>query len=367
MKFVAHTSRRSGRSRNAGMIFSSSFVTPCSGDGGSPRRWDAISSTSSMSTTACSRSSMRRNVSRKRPGESGRIGGESRGEDLDERPVEARGHGLRERGLARAGRTEQHHGPRRGHPELVGEVGARERQHQALLEQLLLVAHPAHGIPQAAGQHPAPEFLQLARLTSLHGERPLEVPQGLLLGEPRVAERVDAGLVRRDQRRQCGGAVPGHPCLDSGEQSRADASVAPVLTDVVEDDPSLVVRLACDRGADDCLALGRDHGDVFLGAGQHLPECVDGLNAAPSGCLPEVQDSVEVIRVRVPDSPSGHGHPPSRVGTCRARVYPPGCDGKSVGGPGCDVSTAVARRPIARQARRPTELGRCLPRPRATR
>ena len=42
-------------------------MTPCSGDGGSPDRWDAISSTSSMNTTACSSSAISRNVSRSAP------------------------------------------------------------------------------------------------------------------------------------------------------------------------------------------------------------------------------------------------------------------------------------------------------------
>jgi hypothetical protein len=40
------------------MILSNSFVIPCIGDGGSPPRRPAISSTSSMNTTACSSSSM---------------------------------------------------------------------------------------------------------------------------------------------------------------------------------------------------------------------------------------------------------------------------------------------------------------------
>src|SRR4051794_7894735 len=46
------------------MIFKSSFVTPCSGEGGLPPRTPAISSTSSMNTTACSNSSISVNVVR---------------------------------------------------------------------------------------------------------------------------------------------------------------------------------------------------------------------------------------------------------------------------------------------------------------
>ena len=43
----------------------SSFVTPCVGDGGSPPRLEAISSTSSMNTTACSSSLICSNVVRR--------------------------------------------------------------------------------------------------------------------------------------------------------------------------------------------------------------------------------------------------------------------------------------------------------------
>lgn len=49
------------------MIFSSSLVTPCMPDGGSPPRCTAISSTSSMNTTACSSSATRMKVSRSAP------------------------------------------------------------------------------------------------------------------------------------------------------------------------------------------------------------------------------------------------------------------------------------------------------------
>src|SRR3954471_429218 len=47
------------------MILSSSLVTPCNGEGGLPPRTPAISSTSSMNTTACSSSSISMNVSRR--------------------------------------------------------------------------------------------------------------------------------------------------------------------------------------------------------------------------------------------------------------------------------------------------------------
>ena len=67
IKFVATINNRPRPSRNIGMSFNNSLVTPCVGAGGSPFRWEAISSTSSINTTTLSSSEIFVNVSRSAP------------------------------------------------------------------------------------------------------------------------------------------------------------------------------------------------------------------------------------------------------------------------------------------------------------
>jgi len=63
-EFVAATSSRVSRSRNAGMSLRSSFVTPWTADVGAPSRCGAISSTSSMNSSTRSNSLICANTSR---------------------------------------------------------------------------------------------------------------------------------------------------------------------------------------------------------------------------------------------------------------------------------------------------------------
>ena len=284
MKLVAQTSRRPGCSRNAGMILSSSLVTPCSGDGGSPERWEAISSTSSMNTTACSSSAISRNVSRSAPASPLGIGGQPGREDLHERPLQPGRDRLRKGRLTGAGRAEEHDGARRHHAVFVGEVGLGEGQDQAALQQFLLVAHAGHVFPQVTGQDPAAQQAKGLEFLALDRNFPLEVAQVLLEDEAAAQERLHPGFGFRHQRGELVQPVRGHPVFDGGEQRGADPAAAVFRQRGEEDDPALVVRGASDGGTHHRLALHRDDGVVLFAGGQHLGERVDRLDVRwPSG------------------------------------------------------------------------------------
>ena len=171
------------------MILSSSLVTPCSGDGGLPPRWPAISSTSSMNTTACSSASISANVSRSasawppppaasRDGKTSTNGHPSRDATAFANVVLPVPGGPN-RTTARGGWT----------PYSLGQVGVVQRQHDPALDHLLLVLHAGERLPQPAGQHPAAEVAEEPDLLRLQRHDALEVRQVALLVAA-VAERL---------------------------------------------------------------------------------------------------------------------------------------------------------------------------------
>ena len=223
MKLVAQTSSRPGCSRNAGMILSSSLVTPCSGDGGSPGplggdllhlvdEHDGVLQFGDLQERLAQRA-----------GQPLGIGGQPGGEHLHERPLQPGGDRLGEGGLAGAGGAEEHHGARRHHAEFVGEVGLGQRQDQAALQQLLLAAHAGHVLPQVPGQDAAAEQAQGLEFLALHGDGALEVAQVLLQHEAAAQERLHPGFGLRHQGGELVQPVRRHPVFDGGQQRGADA------------------------------------------------------------------------------------------------------------------------------------------------
>ena len=73
-----------------------------------------------------------------------------------------------------------------------------------------------------------------------------------------------------------------------------------------EDYPALVVRGTPDGGAHHLFALYGDDGVVLLAGGEDLGERVDGLHIRCLERFPQVQDPVEIGRVKIPDPPVGH-------------------------------------------------------------
>jgi hypothetical protein len=178
MKFVAHTSSRPPRSRKAGMIFSSSFVTPCSGR----RRLAAALAGDLLDLVdehdACSSSSISVNVSRRRAASRrrprrGATGTPRRtasaGRDATALAnVVLPGPGRPEAGRSRAAGLTPY--SRRG-------PGSTSGRTIAPLDELLLVLHAGERLPQPAREHPAAELAEQPDLLRLQRHDALEVRQ----------------------------------------------------------------------------------------------------------------------------------------------------------------------------------------------
>ena len=227
-------------------------------------------------------------------------GGQAGGEDLDERPAQPRGDGLRERRLARAGRPEQDDRARRLDAVLAGQVRVDERHHDPPLDDLLLVLHAGERFPQAARQDAAAEVAEQADLLGLQRDDPLEVGQVALLVAA-VLERLDARLFVGQQRRQPVHALAHQPLLELGQHRGAQPAVAPLLAQRQQHDPAAVAADARDRRADHDLADDRDHRDALVAdRRQHLRQAVDRAPLRRARLLPHADDVVEIVVMEVP-------------------------------------------------------------------
>ena len=60
---------------------------------------------------------------------------------------------------------------------------------------------------------------------------------------------------------------------------------------------------ATDGSADHLIAVHRHDSLIFLAAGEHLRKAVDRLNLEGGELFPEMQNAVEIVRVKVADAP----------------------------------------------------------------
>jgi hypothetical protein len=94
----------------------------------------------------------------------GRVGCQPRGENLDESPAQPRGDGFGEGRFSGTGGAEQHDRARRAHPKAGGFLRAFQGEHDAALDELLLMVHPRHVRPSARMEHLAAKALEQADL-----------------------------------------------------------------------------------------------------------------------------------------------------------------------------------------------------------
>src|SRR5216683_1425260 len=155
-------SSRSSRSRNGGISFSISLVTPRAAETVRGWRRPAISSASSMNTTTLSSSATSANASRNADA---RPAGESPASR--EGNSSTNGQPSREATpLAKvvfpAPGAEQDDGPGRDKPQPGGELRAGQRKDDPPFDQLLLPDHPAELAPRVRTDHAATELLKYA-------------------------------------------------------------------------------------------------------------------------------------------------------------------------------------------------------------
>ena len=242
-------------------------------------------------------------------------GRQARWEHLDERPAEPRGNGLRERGLARPRRAEQHDRTRRNDSVLLGQIGVDEREHDPPLDELLFALHAGQRLPQAARQHAAAEPVEESDLLRLERHDALEVRQVPSLISA-VAKGLHAGLALREQGGQAVHA-PGHqPLLEFRQHCAAKSLPAPVVREGQQDDPATIAAHASDRRTDDDLADRRHDRDASVARGaEHLGQAVHRAALRTSRLLPDANDLVEIILVEFPNPRRRHALSVSRAGS----------------------------------------------------
>ena len=211
-------------------------MTPCSGEGGLPPRTPAISSTSSMNTTACSSSSISVNVSRRArakpsPAAARRDGNTS-----------TNGHPSREatafanvvlpvpggpnRTIARGGLT----------PYSSARSGSTSGSTTRRSMSCFSCSMPARVSQRPRGEHPAPQLVEQSHLLRLQRHDALEVRQVPRLIAA-VAKGRHAGLALGKQRGETMHA-PGHqPLLELRQHGAPKAPPAPVVRERQQDDP----------------------------------------------------------------------------------------------------------------------------------
>jgi hypothetical protein len=235
--------------------------------------------------------------------------GQPRREHLDERPVQPRGHRLRERRLARSRRTEQDDRTGRQHAVLLREVRVHERQDHPSLDELLLALHAGELLPQVARQHPAPEVLEQAHLLWLERHHALEVGQVARLVAA-VAKRLHAHLALGQQRGKTVHPPRHQPLLELGQHRAPEPAPAPVVGEHQQDDPRTIAADARGGRPHDHLAHGHhDRGAVVAQRAQDLGETVHRTALDLPRLLPDASDLVEVVLVEVAEP--GRRHAPS--------------------------------------------------------
>ena len=293
-----------------------------------------------------------------RPREARRPVGQARGEDLDERPVQARGDGLGEGRLSRAGRAEQHDRARRHDPEALGHVGARQRGDETLFEQVFLLTHAAHRAPEVTRQDAPADLFEQVELATLHRHLALEVAERIAHLEPVGGEGGEGLLSLGEQDRELAQPERGHAPLEGVEQPGGDLVGLRHGRHPEEHDPPLRVRGAAHSDADERVVTGRDDGVVGLARGDHLGERVDGRLLSPVHLFPQPDHGVEVVVMEISDVRAAHNaivpdaapHPRARPRLARTRRAAPAVPapaGRAPAGP------RAARRPRPRVEREP--------------